>query len=412
MKNIIAHNLGKKYKRYINHWARLIELVTQGRYLKHEERWALRGISFDVNSGEALGIVGQNGSGKSTLLKIMAGTTRATEGNIKIQGTVAALLELGMGFHPDFTGKQNAVMACKMAGLHSEQIRVCLPEIEKFSELGDYMDQPLRVYSTGMHMRLAFSSATAVRPDILIIDEALAVGDAYFQHKCIDRIRKFKDQGTTLLFVSHDPGTVKTLCERVLLFDQGVLIRDGVSETVLDYYNALIAKRSKDEEIRQIESEFGRTSTRSGSGEAVIRNVELLDEENRPARAFRVGDKIEIHVELFFKAQINKPTVGIAIRDRLGNEIFGTNTYHLKANQCSYNPNEMIDVLFRLALNIGCGSYSLAVAVHSKDTHLENNYDWWDKCIVFQVIPNNSFFFVGAAALPVDVEIRRRNRNE
>jgi lipopolysaccharide transport system ATP-binding protein len=409
MKNIIVHNLGKKYKRYINHWARLIELITQGLYLKHEKRWALRGVSFEVNSGDAVGIVGQNGSGKSTLLKILAGTTKATEGKLYIQGTIAALLELGMGFHPDFTGTQNAVMACKTAGLNSEQIRTCLPEIERFSELGDYMNQPLRVYSTGMHMRLAFSSATAVRPDILIIDEALAVGDAYFQHKCIERIRNYKDKGTTLLFVSHDPGTVKTLCERVLLFDQGVLIRDGGSETVLDYYNALIAKRSKDSEILQIESKFGRTSTRSGSREAVIRKVELLDKDNRPARAFRVGDNLEIHVELFFNAKINKPTVGFAIRDRLGNEIFGTNTYHLKANHGSYKSGETLDVFFRLPLNIGCGSYSLAVAVHSNDTHLENNYDWWDKCVVFQVLPNNSFLFVGAAALPVDVEVRRRN---
>jgi len=296
-------------------------------------------------------------------------------------------------------------MTCKVAGLNSVQIRSSLPKIEAFSELGDYMDQPLRVYSSGMQMRLAFSAATALRPDILIVDEALAVGDAYFQHKCINRIRRFKKQGTTLLFVSHDPGAVKTLCERALLFDEGIMIRDGRPESVLDYYNAMIAKKRQDEEIQQIESEFGRTSTRSGTGGANIQNVEMIDEQNNSSRAFRVGDKAKIKVCVLFNSYIDNPTVGIAIRDRLGNDVFGTNTYHMNANKGKFSPGDAIDVIFKLPLNLGCGNYSLCAAVHSNDTHLEDNYDWWDQCLVFQVIPDNSFQFIGTTALPVEVEI-------
>lgn len=411
MGNVIANNLGKKYKRYSNRWARLVELMTNGYWLKHEDLWVLRGVSFSVNSGEAIGIVGQNGAGKSTLLKILTGTTKPTEGEIQIEGRVAALLELGMGFHPDFTGRENAVMTCKIAGLDGEQIRQSLPEIEKFSELGDYMNQPLRVYSSGMQMRLAFSAATVLRPDILIVDEALAVGDTYFQHKCINRIRRFKDQGTTLLFVSHDPSAVKTLCERALLFDNGLMIRDGRSETVLDYYNGMIAKKYQDEEIRQIESEFGRTSTRSGTGEANISNVEMVDGQNKSSRAFRVGDRAKIIVGVSFSSHIDNPTVGIVIRDRLGNDVFGTNTYHLHANKGKFSSGDAIDVIFKLPLNLGCGNYSLCAAVHSLDTHLEANYDWWDQCLVFQVIPDNSFRFIGTTALPVEVEIMRRQTN-
>jgi lipopolysaccharide transport system ATP-binding protein len=407
MENIIANNLGKKYKRYSTRWARLAELITRERYSKHEDHWVLRGVSFKTNSGEALGVIGQNGAGKSTLLKILTGTTKPTEGKIQIEGRVAALLELGMGFHSEFTGRQNAVMTCKMAGLNSEQIRSSLPKIEDFSELGVYMDQPLRVYSSGMQMRLAFSAATVIRPDILIIDEALSVGDAYFQIKCINRIRDFKQQGTTILFVSHDPNSVKTLCDRAILIDKGILLRNDNPDVVLDYYNGLIAKKREDEEIRQIEEKFGITSTRSGTGEAIIESVEMLDENNKSLRAFRIGENIKIKLTVRFKRENENPTIGIAIRDRLGNDVFGTNTYHMRAQNFCVNSGETIEIIFCLALNLGRGNYFLTAAVHTQDTHIDNNFDWWEKCLAFQVIPNNSFFFLGTAALPVDVEIRK-----
>ena len=407
MRNIVINNLGKKYKRYPSNWARLVEWFTGGQYCIHEDRWALRGMSFEVESGEAVGIIGQNGAGKSTLLKILTGTTQPSEGAMEIKGRVAGLLELGMGFHPDFTGRENAIMACQMTGMSSQEMQTLLPEIEEFSELGDYMDQPLRVYSTGMQMRLAFSAATVMRPEILIVDEALSVGDVYFQHKCMRRIRSFKEQGTTLLFVSHDPGAVKSLCDRALLLDEGVLIRDGEPDAVLDYYNGMIAKKTKDEEIRQVETELGRTITRSGSKEARVLKVEMFDETGRPARAFRVGDNVRINCHIIFNNSMENPTVGILIRDRLGNDVFGTNTYHLEIGEHSYKAGESANVVFYLPLNLGCGNYSLTVAVHTRDTHLDDNYDWWDQCLVFQVIANDSFSFIGLAAMPVEVKIQK-----
>jgi lipopolysaccharide transport system ATP-binding protein len=408
MAQIIVSGLGKAYKLYPSRWARLEEWLSLGRRTKHQPFWALRGVSFTVEPGEAVGIIGQNGAGKSTLLKILTGTTRPSEGSYDMGGRVAALLELGMGFHPDFTGTQNAIMGCLMLGLSTTEIHERLPEIAVFAELADYMDQPLRGYSTGMQMRLAFSVATAVRPDILIVDEALSVGDAYFQHKSMRRIRSFRDEGTTLLFASHDPGAVKSLCDRAVLLDHGLLTRAGSSDTVLDYYNALIATKENEVEIRQFETEHGRIATRSGSGLARIVSVALTDPEGRPCRAFQTGDIAKLGCAVQFDTRRERPTVGFLIRDRLGNEVFGTNTHHLNVFEPVVEACETLIVTFTIGLNIGYGNYSISVAVHTRNTHLEQNFDWWDQALVFQVIPNNSYRFVGTSMLPVEAQLKRQ----
>jgi lipopolysaccharide transport system ATP-binding protein len=188
MGTITVTNLGKAYKQYPNRWSRLAEWVLPGAKPRHSLKWVMQGVSFAVQPGEAVGIIGINGAGKSTLLKMITGTTQPTTGSVHITGRVAALLELGMGFHPDFTGRQNAFMAGQLLGYSVEEIAHLMPAIEAFAEIGEFIDQPVRVYSSGMQMRLAFSIATMVRPDILIVDEALSVGDAYFQHKSFDRI--------------------------------------------------------------------------------------------------------------------------------------------------------------------------------------------------------------------------------
>lgn len=222
-----VYNLGKVYKRYPNDRARLLEWLYPARP-RHQQYWVLRGISFEVAPGEAIGLIGNNGAGKSTLLKMVVGTTQPSEGQVDLGGRVAALLELGMGFHPQFSGRQNAYMSGQILGFSGAQMTKLMPEIEAFAEIGDYLDQPLRTYSSGMQVRLAFSVATAVRPEILIVDEALSVGDAYFQQKSFDRIRQFRDAGTTLLIVSHNPSTVKTLCSRALLLDEGLVVGTGL----------------------------------------------------------------------------------------------------------------------------------------------------------------------------------------
>ena len=402
--------VGKSYRRYARRWHRLCEWASAGRVVWHEAFWALRGITFAVEPGESLGIIGMNGAGKSTLLKILTGTTQPTEGRMAIGGRVAALLELGLGFHPDFTGRQNAMMAGQLMGLPVRDLAQLMPEVESFAEIGEYIGQPVRTYSTGMGVRLAFSVATVARPDVLILDETLSVGDAYFQHKCVRRIKEFQDAGTTILFVSHDPAAVKTLCGRALLLDAGRLIQEGSPDLVLDYYNALIAKREASREILQTEATSGRMTTRSGTFEARIAAIDLLDDAGRPARAFTVGDHGRIHARVEFASAVADPTVGFLIRDRVGNDVFGTNSFHLAPIRGAFGPEDELLVEFDVGMNLGAGSYTLTVAVHSDATHVANNYDWWDKVIGFQMVPGPGSLFIGSAWLPVRMNAERHSR--
>ena len=406
MGRIRVHSLGKRYKFYSRRWRKLLEWVSADRYVGHAAHWALRDISFEVKEGESVGIIGMNGAGKSTLLRILTGTTVPTEGAFEVTGRVSALLELGLGMHPEFSGRENAVLACQLMGLEPEAIGACLPHIQAFSELGDYMDQPVRTYSTGMQVRLAFSVATAVRPDVLIVDEALAVGDVYFQHKSMSRIRCFREQGTTLLFVTHDPGALKALCERAILLDRGALVRDGSPEAVFDYYNAMIARREQEAEIVQVESARDRVMTRSGSHEAEILSVELFDASGQPRRVFQVGEAATLRYDIVINRPMTTPTVGFVVRDRLGRDVFGTNTYHLGVPTQPHAAGERLTAAFEVELNLGCGHYALSVSLHRGDAHLNGNFDWWDQALVFQVIANGTHPFVGVAVLPTRGTVR------
>jgi lipopolysaccharide transport system ATP-binding protein len=404
---IIVHKLGKKYKRYPNRWARLSEWLSFGRFQSHHATWVLRNLSFELERGESLGIIGVNGAGKSTLLKLLTKTSVPSEGHLEINGRVAALLELGMGFHQDFSGRVNALMTCQMMGYSSEEADNLIEDIRAFSELGDYLDQPVRVYSTGMQVRLAFSAATVTQPEILIVDEALSVGDAYFQHKCISRIREYRDSGTTLLFVSHDPGAVKSLCKRAILLDGGTIVKDDAADSVLDYYNSVIARKNKEEEIRQVTGAGGRISTRSGNGNARIVAVDIVNASGSSVRTLVVGEQIVLHCSVEFYQDMSNPTVGILFRDRMGNDAYGTNTSHLGHKMMKVRSGDSFNFDFTVTLNLGVGNYSICVAVHGGDTHLEENCDWWDMCLAIQIIEGEGPSFVGVAALPVKVDIPR-----
>ncbi|MGC1818503.1 MAG: ABC transporter ATP-binding protein [Casimicrobiaceae bacterium] len=399
MGHVRARGLGKGYKRYRRKWGRAAEWVGLG--VHHQLAWVLWDVSFDVAPGEAVGIVGANGAGKSTLLKLITGTVRPTAGTYETGGRVAALLELGIGFHPEFTGRQNVYMAGNILGISRQRIESSMGEIEDFAEIGDYIDQPVRTYSSGMQVRLAFSVATAVRPDVLIVDEALSVGDTYFQHKSFDRIRRFRDQGTTLLFVSHSPGAVKSLCDRALLLDHGVVLRDGAPDAVLDYYNALIAAQRADYEIRQVEVAAQRTMTRSGSSETTIESIELVS-QGRATSVLRSGDSAAVRIAIAVHAPVQELTAGILIRDRFGNDVFGTNTFHLGASRKALSPGErmLVEFAFR-GLDLGVGSYSISAALHTGDRHTPTNFDWWDRALVFQVIAGAGPVSVGVCALEV-----------
>lgn len=403
---VAVRSIGKQYQRSSHIWARrLLGWTTGNRSTSPRAAWALRDVSFEAEVGESIGIVGMNGAGKSTLLKILAGTTRPTEGSFTLGGRVGAVLELGLGMHADFSGRENAVLACQLMGLGRARIAACLPQIEAFSELGEYMDRPVRTYSTGMRVRLAFSVATAVRPDVLIVDEALAVGDAHFQHKSIARIRAYIEQGTTLLFVTHDARALKALCTRAILLDRGCLLRDGPPDAVFDYYNAMIARKDAGETITQVADADGHWRTRSGSGEAQIEALELHDTAGNRRRSFRIGETATIIYRIRIDKPMDTPTVGFVIRDRFGADVFGTNTHHLGVPSRPVAAGSRLTVGFDVGLHVGCGTYSLSVSIHGGAEHVSVNFDWWDRALIFEVMPNDGCAFVGVAALPIDVRV-------
>ena len=406
MGTIHVSHLGKAYKQYFTRWSRLAEWLLPFSGARHQPHWILQDINFTVQPGEAVGIVGINGAGKSTLLKLIAGTAQATTGGVAISGRLAAMLELGMGFHPDFTGRQNVFMTGQMLGLSAAEISELLPQIEAFAEIGDYLDQPVRVYSSGMQMRLAFSVATAKRPDVLIVDEALSVGDAYFQHKSFERIRQFRKQGTTLMLVSHDRTAIQSICDRAILLDGGRIAKEGSPEEVMDFYNALIAGR-ENSTIAQTRVEEGRIQTTSGTGEVSIVDIALLDERGERVEMVDVGAAVTLRVKAQAHVSVPRLVLGYLIKDRLGQPMYGTNTHLLGVTLHDVQAGEMAEYRFTFPANLGAGSYSVAVALTSSETHLENNYEWRDLALLFTVANMTRPVFAGCAWLDPEVSVQR-----
>ncbi|MFT4247508.1 MAG: ABC transporter ATP-binding protein [Pseudomonas sp.] len=391
--------LGKAYRKWASEWMRVASWF--GLPVRpSEEHWVLRDVAFEIGAGETVGIVGQNGAGKSTLLKLITGTTLPSTGSVERTGHVAAILELGMGFNADLSGRQNVWHAAGLMGYSQEQIGAAMPAIEAFAEIGEYFDQPVRTYSSGMQMRVAFSVATAFRPDLLIVDEALSVGDSYFIHKCFKRIREYQAAGTTLLIVSHDPSAVIALCDRALLMDKGQLIMDADAQSVMDYYNALIAQKEGGAEIRQALNEQGDRVTVSGTGEAVVEQVTMLDEHDVPLELVQVGQRVRLRIDVHCKQRIDRLVVGYLIRDRLGQSVFGTNTDHTRQVVNKLEAGQRLSLVAEFDANLGAGSYSVSVALSSTETHLVDNYEWRDLAMVFTVANIGRERFDGIAWLP------------
>lgn len=402
---LVVSDLGKVYRNYGGEWRRVLSwLGLPAR--PASEHWALRHVDFGIARGEAVGIVGQNGAGKSTLLKLVTGTARANEGRVAVTGRVSAILELGMGFNPDLSGRENCRHAAGLMGHDEATIARLLPEIEEFAEIGDYFDQPVRTYSSGMQMRIAFGVATAVRPELLIVDEALAVGDAYFQHKSFDRIRRYREQGTSLLIVSHDRSAVQQLCGRAILLDQGRLIKDGGVEEVMDYYNALIAER-ENQTVRVTRLDDGRVQTVSGTGEATVESIALHDESGAPVEFVNVGQAVELRIRARVARDVPRLVLGYMIRDRLGQPIYGTNTHHTDQALEKVEAGAVVDFAIRFPMNLGAGTYSVSTALVSSDTHLEHNYEWRDLALIFTVANLDKPTFVGSAWVPPRIEVTR-----
>jgi len=406
---IKIQNLSKRFRVYDKPLDRLKEWLTPRGMSYHWAYWALRDINLEIKHGASLGIIGANGAGKSTLLKILCGTLSPTTGSLDIRGRITGLLELGSGFHPEFTGRQNIFLTASLLGLSDEEIHAILPKIIDFAELGDFIDHPLRIYSTGMALRLGFSVAANINPDILIIDEALAVGDAYFQQKCLRRLREFKDDGGTLLFVSHDPGAVKLLCDEAVLLHEGKIVEQGEPDDVLNYYNALVARQVSDKASFKIErarkNKKQPAAQRSGTFDALITSIDISC-GHQSTRTVVTGAKAEIAVEIIALSKIKAPTVGISLRDRLGYEVFATNTYRLKQKLPALSPGDKMTVNFDLNFDIGPGNYTITAAVHSGLDHLQECYDWADKFIAFKILPEVESYCDGVARLPVKTKVK------
>jgi lipopolysaccharide transport system ATP-binding protein len=359
-------------------------------------------LTLSVPEGTSLGIIGPNGAGKSTLLRILTGITKPTEGAYEIEGRVAGLLELATGFNPQFTGRQNILINGRLLGLTREEVAARLEGIIDFAELGEFIDLPVRTYSAGMFLRLGFALASSIDPHVLLIDEVLSVGDAYFQQKCTKRLREFKENGVTTLIASHDPVAIKTLCDWAALLDEGRLVCQGKPDEVFDFYNALVARKSSGGKsyilTRDRKSAEHPVGQRSGNFHAVIDEVQLLSAGNEVSTVV-AGQEVEVKARVVFLEPIANPTIGILVRDRLGTDVFGTNTHHLGMELGTFSSGEQVDIRFRVAMQLGAGEYTLTVAIHTEDTHVQECFDWADRLLTFTVIPSGDFRFIGVAKL-------------
>lgn len=397
--------VGKAFRRFLCARDRYLEVLSLGWIKRHQPHWILRGINLTVEPGMALGIIGYNGAGKSTLLKLITGVLQPTEGRVHVSGRVSAILELGVGMHPELSGRDNILLAGQLLGFSASELEAQREEIIEFSGLGDMINEPVKAYSSGMQARLAFSIATAIRPDILIVDEALSVGDAYFQHKSFARIQQFRAAGTSILFVSHDFSAVRTLCDRALLLADGAVVREGVPADVLDYYHALIAETERLESIQQEERD-GRTVTLSGTSEAEVLDVEILDASSGCVlKKIPTAMQVSVVVSAKSNVDLSSLVVGIMIRDRAGNPVYGTNTWQLGRLLKDLPAGAKIRAEFCFPANFGVGSYNLTVALTGGETHLEKNYAWCDNALVFEVVNLSCPPFVGVAWVPAEASV-------
>ena len=400
------NGVGKSYPTYrsnLRRFSRWVGLTAT----PDDEYWAIRDVSFSLGSGESLALIGQNGAGKSTLLKLIAGTVRPSTGAIGIAGRLSAMLELGLGFNPEFTGRENVFLAAGLMGIETASIAELLPSMEEFAELGRFFDQPLRMYSSGMQARLAFAVATALRPDILIIDEVLSVGDSYFQHKCFERIRSYREAGTSLIFVSHSMGDIRKLCDRVILIDAGRVVRDGPPDEIIDYYNALIAARENANltiEQRRLQNDW--VYTRSGSMDAVLRDLRLVDAgTDSPVQLVNVGQSVALTATIEVRVDLSQLVLGFLIRDKTGHVVWGSNTFHTKQPMRDLHAGDEVQVRLEFDAHLGSGSYAFSYALHADETHVGGNYEWVDNALVFDVANFGHPQFIGSSWLPVRFEV-------
>jgi lipopolysaccharide transport system ATP-binding protein len=404
---ISLRGVSKCFKRYDRPVDRLKELLIPGKS-RAQEFWALRDIDLDVPKGQTLGIVGRNGSGKSTLLQIIAGTLTPTTGTVQVNGRVSALLELGSGFNPEFTGRQNVFFNGQLLGLTKGEVEERFDEIAAFADIGDFIDQPVKTYSSGMFVRLAFAVAIHVDPDILIVDEALSVGDGIFVHRCMLKVQEFKDHGGTILFVSHDIGSVTRLCSYCVWLKSSYIHRKGLSRDISRDYqawiyeeinksttdnnlhnldnplNSKILETASNEYLDSLQNPFtnkaylnSNLTLRFGTGKAEIKQLAIQDEVGHVLSVVYPNDKVIISLEIISHCRISSPIIGCSIYDKLRLPIISFNTYHLGYDLSPLLPHTNRQILFSFTWpNIVSGTYAFefAIADGTQDSH--EMLDW------------------------------------
>lgn len=409
-----VERVSKQYRIYERPGDRLKESLTRGLLRRHQEFWALRDVDFEIEAGTTVGIVGPNGCGKSTLLQIISGTLEPTHGNVAHDGRVAALLELGAGFDPEFTGVENVYMNATLLGLTRRETDALFPAIERFAEIGPFLYQPVKTYSSGMYVRLAFAIAASVEPDILIIDEALAVGDAVFQHRCLRRINELHERGATVLFVSHDAAAVRALCSRAILLRAGGIIADGKPAEVLNLYQKIIMEREQAYEA-EAGAETAEPATaaeslapisyayRHGDGSAEILGAELTDAAQTRVEIVESGEPLTLRVVVRFRHDVEDPVIGFLLRNSHGIHAYGTNTKEQQIEFGAVHSGEVIEVSFAFDCWLGVDQYTISLAVHSREGQA---YDWLDAALFLRV--TSMTLTEGVANLNASVTTRHR----
>ena len=434
---IKVENLSKCYQIYDKPRDRLLQMLFRGHRTFYREFWALRDVSFEIKRGETVGIIGRNGSGKSTLLQLICGTLNPTGGSIHTRGRIAALLELGSGFNPEFTGRENVYMNASILGLNHEEIDARFDAIAAFADIGDFIDQPVKTYSSGMYVRLAFAVIAHVDADILVIDEALSVGDAFFTQKCMRFLRRFMENGT-VLFVSHDTGAVINLCQSGIWLEKGSVKHKGEPKEIAQMYLAELYASQQGESSLQTEGtvedaqkeaedsfydmrlryinatpcrndiqvfKFNPDAAGFGRGGGSITGTQFLDDEGRELSWIIGGENVVLKISCQAHACMYSPIIGFYVNDRLGQNLFGENTYSFSQNEpLSLDPGDNFQAIFRFRMPIlPKGDYFVTVALAEGTQQEHIQHQWIHEAVLFQ--SHSSSVSTGLVGIPMK-EIR------
>ena len=422
--NVIEfQRVSKSYAVYDSPGDRLKELLTFQRYSFHKDFWALRDVSFDVRRGETFCVIGENGSGKSTTLQIIAGILHPSHGTAEVHGRVSALLELGSGFNPEFSGRDNVFLNASILGLSTKQIEARYRNIDEFAEIGDFINQPVKTYSSGMLVRLAFSVAIHVDPEILLVDEALAVGDIYFRQRCLRKVHELRSKGVTIVFVSHAIGDVKAIGDRTLWLDGGRVREFGETDKVVAKY--LAAMVEKDSAYLELKTRPSRANTerlqapevvehipnidhRHGDRRAEVIGIAVLDESGSAVHLLQPHSRIVVRISVRANEDISLPNVGFMLRNHIGLDFAGTNTTREGLELPPMLPGDTYTVDFHVDLpELYPSSFSFSPAIADGTLHSYRMCDWIDNALALQMGPGEAPTY-GYMHLPCRVELNSR----